>query len=146
MRFAFKWHMSVTTVILWDLLEKDVYQRINAIERNSARELRLRDSVMYGIYVHLQSSMIVFENSPSETYLKILRKILMMESFLVKLKTLKNLQKSSEPWQTPKMKLFTKIVNSFQLITIFAKSTIIDVWQYSEYSSVFRTVEHLQNI
>ena len=51
----------------------------------------------------------------------------MMESFLVKLKTLKNLQKSLEPWQTPKMKLFTKIVNNFQLITIFAKSTIIDV-------------------
>ena len=37
----------------------------------------------------------------------------------------------SEPWPTPKMELFTKIVEGWKLLTIFAKSSIFDVWQNS---------------
>ena len=33
------------------------------------------------------------------------------------------------------MKLFAKIVNDFQLFTIFAKSSILDVWLGYEYAS-----------
>ena len=40
------------------------------------------------------------------------------------------------PRQTSKMKVFEKIVDGFQLITIFAKSSILDIWQGSEYASV----------
>ena len=45
-----------------------------------------------------------------------------------------NLSKSgaySEPYQTSKMELFAKIVNDFQPLTIFAKSSVVDVWQGS---------------
>ena len=33
----------------------------------------------------------------------------------------------SEPCQTFKMELFAKIVNGFQTLTVFAKSSILDV-------------------
>ena len=33
----------------------------------------------------------------------------------------------SEPYETSKMELFAKIVNGFQLFTIFAKSSILDI-------------------
>ena len=33
------------------------------------------------------------------------------------------------------MKVFTKIVDDFQLLTIFAKSSIEDLWQDSEFAS-----------
>ena len=33
------------------------------------------------------------------------------------------------------MKLFAKIVNDFQLFTIFVKSSILDVWLDYEYAS-----------
>ena len=33
------------------------------------------------------------------------------------------------------MELFAKIVNGFQLLAIFAKNSILDVWQASEYAS-----------
>ena len=33
---------------------------------------------------------------------------------------------SEELWQTLKMELFVKIVNNFQLFTIFAKGSILD--------------------
>ena len=33
------------------------------------------------------------------------------------------------------MEIFVKIVNSFLLLTIFAKSSILDVWQDSEFAS-----------
>ena len=33
----------------------------------------------------------------------------------------------SEPCQTLKMELFAKIVNGFQTLTVFAKSSILDV-------------------
>ena len=33
------------------------------------------------------------------------------------------------------MESFPKIVNSFQLLTLFAKSSILDAWQGSEYAS-----------
>ena len=42
----------------------------------------------------------------------------------------------SELCQTSKMNSFTKTVNDFQPITIFSKSSILDVWQRSEYASV----------
>ena len=41
----------------------------------------------------------------------------------------------SEHCQTSKMELFAKIVNSWKPLSIFAKSSILDVWQDSEYSS-----------
>ena len=34
------------------------------------------------------------------------------------------------------MKLLVKIVKDFQLLTIFAKSSILDIWQDSEYASI----------
>ena len=34
------------------------------------------------------------------------------------------------------MELFAKIVNAFQLLTIFAKSFILDIWLGFEYASV----------
>ena len=39
----------------------------------------------------------------------------------------------SEPCQTPKIECFVQIVNSFQSLTIFAKSSILDIWLGSEY-------------
>ena len=42
----------------------------------------------------------------------------------------------SEPCQASKMKLLVKIVNNFQSFTIFAKHSILDVWEGSEYVSV----------
>ena len=41
----------------------------------------------------------------------------------------------SEPSRTSKMELFAKIVNSFQRLTIFAKSAIFDIRLRSEYAS-----------
>ena len=41
----------------------------------------------------------------------------------------------SEPCQTSKMERFAKIINSFQPLTTFAKRSILDVWQGSEFAS-----------
>ena len=41
----------------------------------------------------------------------------------------------SEPFQTSKIQVFTNIVIGFSLLTIFAKSSILDVWQDSEFTS-----------
>ena len=41
----------------------------------------------------------------------------------------------SEPCQTCKMKRFARIVDSVQPFTIFAKLSILDTWQKSEYDS-----------
>ena len=38
----------------------------------------------------------------------------------------------SEPCQTSKMELFLKIINGRKPLTIFAKSSILDVWLGSE--------------
>ena len=46
-----------------------------------------------------------------------------------------NSEAYSEPCQTSKMEVFTKIVNGFSFLTIFAKSSILDVWQDSEFAS-----------
>ena len=35
------------------------------------------------------------------------------------------------------MEPFAKIVNGFQLLTIFAKRSILGIWQGSEYASVY---------
>ena len=43
-----------------------------------------------------------------------------------------------EPYQTSKMELLAKIVNGFQPLTIFAKSSILDVRQGSKYTSNIR--------
>ena len=43
----------------------------------------------------------------------------------------------SEPGQTSKMELFVKIVNDVKLLTIFKKSSILDVWMGSKYTSAF---------
>lgn len=40
----------------------------------------------------------------------------------------------SDPCQTFTMKRFAKIVDSFQLLHIFTKSAIFDVWQSSKYT------------
>ena len=40
-----------------------------------------------------------------------------------------------EPREIPKMEFFAKIVNTFKLLTIFAKSSILDNFQGSEYAS-----------
>ena len=42
----------------------------------------------------------------------------------------------SEPCQTSNMEVFAEIGNSFQLLTIFSKSSILDVSQGSEYTCV----------
>ena len=44
----------------------------------------------------------------------------------------------SELCQTTKMKRFTKIVINYESLTIFAKCSILDVWQGSEYASVIQ--------
>ena len=41
----------------------------------------------------------------------------------------------SEPCQASKMKRFAKIVHSFQSWTIFAKHSVLDFWQGSEYAN-----------
>ena len=41
---------------------------------------------------------------------------------------------NSEPWRTPKMD-FAKIMNDWKALNIFAKRSILDVWQDSEYTS-----------
>ena len=39
-----------------------------------------------------------------------------------------------EPIRASKMELFVKIANGFQLFTIFARSSILDIWQVSKYA------------
>ena len=46
----------------------------------------------------------------------------------------------SEPCLRSKMELFAKIVNSFQPVTIFAKSSILDIWLGSEYTKFMNTI------
>ena len=41
----------------------------------------------------------------------------------------------SEPSGTSKMKLFAKIVDNFQPLTILEKTSIVDVWPGSKYAS-----------
>ena len=45
-----------------------------------------------------------------------------------------NSEAYSEPYQLSKMERFAKIINGFQPLTIFAKQSILDVWQDSEYA------------
>ena len=42
----------------------------------------------------------------------------------------------SEPYQTSKTKLFAETVNSWKPLTILVKSSILDVWLGSEYTTV----------
>ena len=42
----------------------------------------------------------------------------------------------SDPFQTSNMEFFAKIVNVWKPFTIFAGSSILDVWEVSEYTSV----------
>ena len=41
----------------------------------------------------------------------------------------------SEPCRTSKTERFAQIVNGFQWLTVFAKRSILDAWQVSEYVS-----------
>ena len=41
----------------------------------------------------------------------------------------------SETFQTSKMERFEKIINDLDALTIFVKSSILDVWQDFEYTS-----------
>ena len=41
----------------------------------------------------------------------------------------------SKTCQTSKMKLFVNMVNDYKPLNIFAKSSMLDVWQGSEYAS-----------
>ena len=41
----------------------------------------------------------------------------------------------SELNQPPKMELFVKMANGFQLLAIYAKHSILNVWQNFEYAS-----------
>ena len=38
------------------------------------------------------------------------------------------------------MELFAKMVNGLKLLTVFTKSSILDVWQGSEYDSIIITI------
>ena len=51
------------------------------------------------------------------------------------LKINKRVEAYSEHWQQSQIELFAKIVNGFQPLIIFTKSSILDVWQGSEYAS-----------
>ena len=44
----------------------------------------------------------------------------------------------SEPCHTSKIELFAKIVDGFQPLTFFVKSSIFDVWQGSKYASTIQ--------
>ena len=46
-----------------------------------------------------------------------------------------NTKVHSKPCQTAEMELFAKIVKNEKPFTIFAKTSILDVWQGSEYAS-----------
>ena len=49
---------------------------------------------------------------------------------------LTKLEAGSDPCQTPKVDLFAiTVFNSFKSLTAFAKSSISDAWQGSEYTS-----------
>ena len=43
----------------------------------------------------------------------------------------------AEPWQICKMEVFSKIIDSFQLLTVFSKSSILDVLLGPEYVPVY---------
>ena len=46
----------------------------------------------------------------------------------------------SEPIQKSKMEHFAKIANRWKLLTFFRKPFILDVWQGSEYASVYDNI------
>ena len=48
-----------------------------------------------------------------------------------------NYEAYSEPYQASKIGCFAKIVNGLQPLPIFAKRSILDDWQGSEYHSEF---------
>ena len=53
-------------------------------------------------------------------------------TYLINFK-LRELEVYLEPCHTSKMDRFAKIVNSYKPLTIFAKRSILDIWQGSEY-------------
>ena len=50
-----------------------------------------------------------------------------------------------EPCQTSKMNLFGKIVDGFLPWSVFVKSSILDVWQGFEYTSIYSKCKKIQN-
>ena len=55
-------------------------------------------------------------------------------------------QTHSEPCETSKMELFAKLVNHFQSLNIFPKSSILDIYQGSDYASDYMTRCILANV
>ena len=51
-----------------------------------------------------------------------------------------SLEVYSEPCQTFKMDQFPKLVNSWKPLAILTKSSILDIWQGSEYASVYYSI------
>ena len=50
---------------------------------------------------------------------------------------------SSDHYQISKMECFEKVVDGFELLTIFAKRSILDAWEGSEYGSAVGTYSSL---
>ena len=55
-----------------------------------------------------------------------------------------SLEYSEEPSQTSTMEHFVKIINSLKPLIIFIKSSILDVWLGSEYTSGYDFNKFLQ--
>ena len=62
----------------------------------------------------------------------------MLSGYSIYLRMSSRLQRFIQKWQTSEMECFTKINNEFQLLTVFAKYSSLDVWQGSEYASGLR--------
>ena len=58
-----------------------------------------------------------------------------MEKWSFSRKSFPGLRGNSESCQTPKMELFAKLVKNEKAFTIFVKTSVLDVWQGSEYAS-----------
>ena len=56
-----------------------------------------------------------------------------VSSFWSALRSALNAEAHLEPYQTYKMERFVKVINGFQLLTLFTKLSIFDVWQGSKY-------------
>ena len=62
-------------------------------------------------------------------------KYCMVRFFKKSVKKISHTEAYSEPYQISKMERFGEIVNGFLPLTIFAKRTILDIWQSSQYAS-----------
>ena len=63
-------------------------------------------------------------------------------SHLIKNIMVTHSESHSEPSQTSRVELFTKIVNGSKSLIVFARSFILDDWLGSEYACFVRKIEH----